>query len=342
MKARLSHPWLVPLWLGLAAAVLAAAAALSLPDRRDTLLMLDLQTNHVQFKVSQPGTALVVVREGWLRRQAECDGPRDVSEDGDAASGGAGQGGRRLLPGPDPLAALLAPAAGTLVEYIWQPRSLLLRYAPPPGQAGPFLTVMRQGEPDCDISRDSLVVTLPHAALAAMAPLPVVGTGSIGRVILDRAPPSPRNKAYLPGTDIEDLPSPGNFLHGGTIRVYARADTTPPSIFPVADAAFEVPRNSRVDFGPSEGRDPAEEPTLRGWAMLDPAGRGLSLHAVTSASDVTIAGVGGVTAIAAGTLAVAVNDPANVRLLTGLAVFIFLFPTLISVWQLVRDQRGES
>jgi len=328
----LSQPLLVPLWLALVAGVVALGAGLGLPSQRDTSLMLDLQSNHLQFKVSRPGTALVVVREGWLRRQAECDGP-----------GGGGPDGAQPLPlGPGPLAALLAPAGGTMVEYIWQPRSLLLRYAPTPGQEGPFLTVMRTGEPDCNISGESLVVGLPHAALAAMAPLPVVGTGSVGRVTLDRSPPSKRTSLYLPGTEIEDLPSPGNFLHGGTIRVYARARTSPPSIFPVPDAVFEVPRNSRVDFGRHEdGRDPTDEPAMRGWVALDPEGRGLSLHAVTSASDVTITGIGGVTSISAGMLAVAVNDPANMRWFATLAVFIFAFPTLIAAWQLIRDGRRD-
>lgn len=322
----LSRPQLVPVWLGLAAAgvALVAVAGLDWKSPRDSLLMLDLQSNHVAFNVSRPVLAQVVVHDGWLRRQAECDGP-------------GGVGSVPLEAGP--LAALLAPAGGTVVEYLWQPRSLLLRFTPSPGQAGPFLTVMRAEKPDCDISQGSVVVTLPHAALAAMTPLPVIGTGSVGRVTSDRLPPSPRDKLYLPGTGIEDPPSPGNFLHGGTIHVYARARTVPPSIFPVPDAVFEVPRNSRVDFGRADTDDALDEPAMQGWATLDPQGRGLSIHAVTRASDVTISGIGGATQISAGTLAVAVNDPANARLFTWLAVFVFLFPTLIAAWQLIRDIR---
>ena len=323
-----SRPMLVPLWLALLVAAMAAVAVFFLPSSRDSLLMLDLQSNHVQFNVSRPGTAIVVVREGWLRRPTECD-----------AQGGAGP----LLLDEGPLAAVLAPAGGTVVEYIWQPRSLLLRYAPGPGQEGPFLTVLRDGEPDCELSRGSLVVTLPHAALAAMAPLPVVGNGSVGRVTLDRTPPTPRGTLYVPGTEIEDLPSPGNFLHGGTIRVYARTREATPRIFPIPDAEFEVPRNSRVDFVLSDsGQNTAVEATLWGWVTLDPEGRGLSIHAVPSVSDVTITGIGGVTSISAGTLAVAVNDPANARLFTWLAIFIFGFPTLIAVWQLIRDGRRSE
>lgn len=323
------RPGLVPLWLALAAALAAIAivAILGLQTRRDALLMLDLQSNHVLFNVSRPGTAMVVVRQGWLRQPVECDGP------------GGGQA-MRLQAGP--LTGLLAPAHGTVVEYIWQPRSLSLRYTPTPEQAGPFVSVLRAGEANCDLSQRSLVVTLPHAALAAMAPLPIVGEGSIGRITLERGPPTAREPVYLPGTRIEDLPTPGNFLHGGVIRIYARARAgeAVPRIFPIPDAEFEVPRNSRVDFGLADnnGHDPGNV-AMQGWASLDPQGRGLSIHAVTTASDVRITGIGGVTAISAGALAVAVNDPSNARLFTGLAIFIFLFPTLISVWQLVRDGR---
>lgn len=320
----LSHPWLIPLWLGLAAAAAATGAWLWLPDQRDTSLILDLQSNHVQFRVSRPATAVVVVRDGWLGRPVQCDG---------SGSGPLG---------PGPLAALLAPAAGTMVEYIWQPRSLKLRYAPTPGQTGPFLTVMRDAEPECDILQGSVVVTLPHAAMAMMAPLPVVGTGSVGRVVQERTAPTPRVKVLLPGSQVEDLPSPGNYLHGGTIRVYAHAGTSPPTIFPVPDAVFEVPRNSQIEFGRADtddARDFTAELAVFGWVALDPQGRGMSLHAVTNASDITIAGMGGVTAVSAGTLAVAVNDPANMRLLTALAVFIFLFPTLIAAWQLAVGTR---
>ncbi|TJZ88743.1 hypothetical protein FA743_19855 [Paracoccus gahaiensis] len=330
----LSHPLLIPAWLGLVAAAAAIGAWLWLPDQRDTSLILDLQSNHVQFKVSRPATAVVVVREGWLGRRVQCD----------SLGSGRSEDALPVPLGPGPLAALLAPAAGTLVEYIWQPRSLKLRYAPTPGQTGPFLTVMRDAEPECDISRESVVVTLPHAALTTMAPLPVVGTGSVGRVVQERTAPTPRVKVFLPGSQVEDLPSPGNYLHGGTIRVYAHARTSPPTIFPVPDADFEVPRNSQIEFGrhdTDDTRDFTAEPAVFGWVALDPEGRGMSLHALTNASDITIAGMGGVTAVSAGTLAVAVNDPVNMRLLTALAVFIFLFPTLIAAWQLAVGSRGN-
>lgn len=291
-----------------------------LRPRPDPLLMLDLQSNHVLFQVARPGTAGLVLREGWLRRPPEC-----LREAGDE--------------GPVPLAAMLAPAHGTTVEYIWQPRSLLLRYSPGAGGQGPFLTVQRDGMPDCDLSEGSFVVTLPHEALAHMPPLPVVGAGHIGSVTLDIAPPSPRQPLLLPGTGIEDLPSPGFFLHGGVIRVYARTRGDDSRIFPIPDAEFQVPRNSRVDFGlagDGQGRDAW---AMLGWAVLDPGGKGLSVHAVTRAPDVRLSGMAGELAISGGALALAFNDPSNTRLFSWLAIVIFLFPTLIALCQLLHDRR---
>lgn len=323
LPARLVRALLLPMAMALLAALIATLAVAAFGQwrtKRDSLLMLDLQSNHVLFHVSRPGTAQVVVREGWLRRPPDC------------MAGNT----------PLPVSALLAPAYGTTVEYIWQPRSVLLRYMPAPGQQGPFLTIMRNGEADCELSQGSLVVTLSHEVMASMSPLPVVGAGHIGRVTLDNAPPAPRNAPLLPGSQVEDLPSPGNFLHGGVIRVYARAREANPRIFPIPDAEFEVPRNSRVDFGIADGSNEREIDPMLGWATLDPAGRGLSVHAVTTASDVRITGIGGVTAISAGALALAFNDPANAQLFSGLAIFIFLFPTFIAICQLVRDGGGAN
>lgn len=324
---RLLAPALLAL-LSVALSVIVVQMLGLIRPRQDPLLMLDLQSNYVDFRVSRPGAATVALRGGWVPRAPDCLDPagRDVT----------------------PLAALLAPAQGTRVEYIWAPRTVSLRYSGPPGDPAPFVTIIRDGAADCPVSGRDFVVILPHAALADMAPLPILGAGRIGVETAIAAPPTPVRPRLLPvpgAPPIEAIPSPGNFLHGGTVSVYGRASRAdPPAVFRVSEADFQIPRGSRVDFGlgrdatAQNGGDRAAGDVLRGTAALAGSGPGLSVQAVTSASDVQISGLAGVTTFAAGAVVTAVSDPTIAPLLLFVASFIYLYSTLITIYQLVSKR----
>lgn len=319
----------VPVLLALLALALSALVVLMLGlirPRQDPLLMLDLQSNYVDFSVSRPGAATVALRGGWVPRAPDCLAP----------SGGSDV---------TPLTALLAPAQGTRVEYIWAPRTVSLRYSGKSGATGPFLTVIRDGLPDCQVSGRDFVVILPHAAMADIAPLPILGAGRIGVETVAAQPPQQVQPRLLPvpgGQAIEAVPSAGNFLHGGRVSVYGRTSrASRPAVFRVSEADFQIPRGSRVDFGlgaETAGAGAGAGDVLRGTAVLASPGPGLSVQAVTNASDVQVSGITGVTTFAAGAVVTAVSDPTIAPLLLVVASFIYLFSTLITIYQLVSKR----
>ncbi|KGJ03620.1 hypothetical protein IT41_13480 [Paracoccus halophilus] len=318
---------LVPLGLALLALALATAVVYLfgvIRPRQDPLLMLDLQSNYVAYEVSRAGAATVALRGGWVLRAPDCLDPQPGA--------------------PTPLAALLAPAQGARVEYIWGPQTVSLRYSAGAGTGGRFLTVMRDGQRDCGLDGRPFTVILPHAALEAMAPLPILGTGQIGSETIEVALPRDIPPVLLPAGDgaatIAATASAGNYLHGGTVSVYGRASRADEqTVFRVSDADFQIPRGSRVDFGiGATGQDGGAPDVLRGTAILDPEGRGLAVQALTNASDVQVKTSTSVTTFAAGAVVTAVSDPTIAPLLLFVASFIFLFPTLITIYQLVATR----